>query len=365
MVANASGVAFTTPASLWKDPRVRIRLSRLGLCAISTAIMLAGCSSLGIGGKDGRSEGRSASRGGAALPGTEQSQWVLSGNPLRVDLLALDKTSAKAVTARLRITNFGNGRQQVSQFTDLGGNEVPTMGSASGVTLVDSANRKRYFPWFGTDGKCVCTWEGVLGAYLEPRESFEYFVNFPPPPVRKVMLIFPNTPPFMNVPISDRPGPVKPPPGQQERDPSKVPLRGPEIVPLTDHAEAVDGSLEQDEDDKNVEVRLSADVLFALNKADLTPRAQGALRDVAARINSSKATTVKIDGYTDNSGNDAINVPLSQRRAQAVQQALSQMVTKPGITYQPAGHGSADPVAPNTSEENRKRNRRVTVSFAR
>ncbi|TDD40256.1 OmpA family protein [Actinomadura sp. KC06] len=170
----------------------------------------------------------------------------------------------------------------------------------------------------------------------------------------------------MNVPIGDRPGPVTAPEGQQERDPAKVALDGPEIVPLTDESESLDGTSEQTENDQKVEVRLSADVLFALNKADLNPRAQDVLRRVASQINASKtATVVTIDGYTDDTGNDAINVPLSQRRAQAVQKALAPMVTKPGITYKATGHGSADPVADNDTEENRKRNRRVTIGFAR
>ncbi|MFI0409199.1 OmpA family protein [Actinomadura sp. 3N508] len=101
---------------------------------------------------------------------------------------------------------------------------------------------------------------------------------------------------------------MKPPPGQEERDPAKVTLAEPDIVPLIDHSEALDGSGEQTENDQTVEVRLSADVLFAVNKADLSPRARSALPNVAARINSSKATVVKIDGYTDD---DAINEPLS------------------------------------------------------
>lgn len=348
---------------------MRIRLC-LAVCSAAGALALAGCSLLGGGDQPAKKGGGSGSSAapptGAPLPGTGRSQWVASHSRLRVDLLSLDRTSEKAVTARLRITNFGGGQAQISQFTDLGARRFPdTINSASGVTLVDSVNRKHYYPWFGKDGKCLCTLEDALGSYLNDGETVEYFVSFPPPPVPKVMLIFPNTPPFLNVPISDRRGPVTPPPGQDERDPAKIPLAAPEIFPFTDYAEATDGSSEQTEDDKNVEVRLSADVLFALNKATLTPKARAALKQVADRINRSKATVVKIDGYTDDSGNDAINIPLSKHRAQAVQKALKSLVTKPGITFKAAGHGAADPVAPNISDENRKRNRRVTVSFAR
>lgn len=351
---------------------MRIRLC-LAVCSAAGALALAGCSLLGGGGDQpakkgggGGSSAPAATSPGAPLPGASRSQWVASHYKIRVDILSLDRTSAKAVTARLRITNFGKGRAQISQFTDLGARRFPAgIDSASGVTLVDSVHLKHYYPWFGKDGKCLCTLEDALGSYLETGETVEYFVSFPPPPVRKVMLVFPNTPPFLNVPIGNRPGPVTPPPEQEPRDPAKIPLDAPEIFPFTDYSEAIDGSSEQTEDDQKVEVRLSADVLFALNKAKLTPKAQAVLKQVADRINRSKAKIVKIDGYTDDSGNDAINNPLSKRRAQAVRKALKPLVTKQGIAFKAAGHGSADPVADNNSAENRKRNRRVTVSFAR
>jgi outer membrane protein OmpA-like peptidoglycan-associated protein len=336
----------------------RRAVRRLAAGSTAWAVLLTGCSS-----GEGDATKGTDQNGGGRLPANGQSQWVLSTTPLRVDLLALEKTSDKAVTARLRVTNFG-ARTLFSQ-SDLGGRGRED--SLSGVTLVDGVNRKRYYPWFGADGRCVCSLpDSSSGMFIDRGASVEYFVNFPVPPVPKVMLLVPNTPPFMDVPISDRPGPVRAPQGQQERDPAKVPLDGPEIVALTDESEAVDGTSERTENDQKVEVRLSADVLFALNEADLSPRAQSVLRKVAAQINASRsATVVTIDGYTDNTGDDAINIPLSRRRAQSVQRALAPMITKPGITYRAAGHGSADPVAGNDTEDNRKRNRRVTIGFAR
>ncbi|TDB83606.1 OmpA family protein [Actinomadura sp. KC216] len=346
--------------------------SRQRLAAVSVAgtVLLAGCSLPGFGdgggdGDGGGGSGKGKGGGGGTLPATGMSQWVLAKQPVRVDLLSLDKTSGKAVTARLRVTHFGAEGSFLFSQSDLGGRKSAN-DTLSGVTLVDGVNRKRYYPWWGADDRCVCSIAEGTGMFIEPGTSAEYFVNFPVPPVREVMLFVPNTPPFMDVPIGDRPGPVTAPEGQEERDPAKVALDGPEIVSVTDESQALDGSSEQTVNDQKVEVRLSADVLFAINKADLNPRAQDVLRRVAAQINASKsATVVTIDGYTDDTGNDAINVPLSQRRAQAVQKALAPMVTKPGITYRASGHGSADPVAGNDTEENRKRNRRVTIGFAR
>ncbi|MQA98168.1 MAG: OmpA family protein [Streptosporangiales bacterium] len=216
----------------------------------------------------------------------------------------------------------------------------------------------------GADEKCVCSIYDD-DVTIEPGKSQEFFASFPAPSSPAVTLFVSNTPPFQAIPIGDKEGPVTPPPGQEARDASKLQLGDPRVLPIVGFAEAIDGSKEEVEDDKQVEVRLSADVLFALNKADLSPKAQTVLKDVAARIDASKATTVKVDGYTDSSGNDAINIPLSKRRAEAVRNALSELVTKSGVNYTVAGHGSADPVASNDTEENRKRNRRVTVTFAR
>jgi outer membrane protein OmpA-like peptidoglycan-associated protein len=335
---------------------VRNRLCWLAVLACSTVACSSGEGSPGAG---------NPASGQAKAPGTSQSQWIMSPIPTRVDVLALDRTSGKAVTLRLRFTNFGQDRQQISQFTDLGLGlglfEHET--GPTGVTLV--ADRMRYYPWFEKDAGCSCTKEGALGAYLEPGETFEYFVNFPVPRARKVTLFVPNTPPFINVPISDRPGPVTPPPGQEEHDPAKAVLAEPRIEPLLEETQELDGTSERTEDDKRVEVRLAADVLFAFNKAELSPRARSVLQKVAAQINASHATVVAIDGYTDDTGDDAVNVPLSERRAAAVQRALKPLVTKPGITYTTAGHGSDDPVVSNTSPQNRRRNRRVSVTFAR
>jgi outer membrane protein OmpA-like peptidoglycan-associated protein len=78
---------------------------------------------------------------------------------------------------------------------------------------------------------------------------------------------------------------------------------------------------------------------------------------------------VKIDGYTDAVGNDAYNLDLSNRRAAAVQQALQALVGSSSVQFGSAGHGKADPVAPNANPDGsdnpagRARNRRVTIAF--
>lgn len=116
------------------------------------------------------------------------------------------------------------------------------------------------------------------------------------------------------------------------------------------------------------DVTLSADVLFAFNKATLTGGARDIVRDVAGQIKGHASGPVQVVGYTDSKGSDAINVPLSRRRAAAVAGALRPQVGG-GVPLRASGRGSANPVAPNTKNgrddaAGRRRNRRVEISFA-
>lgn len=80
-------------------------------------------------------------------------------------------------------------------------------------------------------------------------------------------------------------------------------------------------------------------------------------------IDDASSSTVSIDGYADNTGNESINMPLSQERADSVESTLSDLITRSGIEFDTQGHGSSDPIAANDTEEGRERNRRVTVTF--
>jgi OmpA-OmpF porin, OOP family len=65
-------------------------------------------------------------------------------------------------------------------------------------------------------------------------------------------------------------------------------------------------------------------------------------------------------GHTDNNGSDAINMPLSEKRADAVMQYL----VKKGLPVnrvEAKGHGSSKPVADNSTESGRSKNRRVEI----
>jgi uncharacterized protein (TIGR02001 family) len=99
---------------------------------------------------------------------------------------------------------------------------------------------------------------------------------------------------------------------------------------------------------------------FAFDSAELTAEDKAALDRVAARLQELEFVGGAATGYTDNTGDAAYNVKLSERRAQAVVDYLGAKGVAPGrITA--TGAGSAEPVADNATEEGRAQNRRVTI----
>ena len=110
------------------------------------------------------------------------------------------------------------------------------------------------------------------------------------------------------------------------------------------------------------QVVLASDVLFALNSSALTPEAQKAVTTLADQIHAAGVTgTIQVNGYTDNLGSIAYDLNLSRARALAVAQVLQAGLAGQPVTLTPQGFGQANPVAPNTTDANRARNRRVTI----
>jgi len=110
------------------------------------------------------------------------------------------------------------------------------------------------------------------------------------------------------------------------------------------------------------QVVLNSDVLFGFDSAALTPAAAAAVTSLAGQISSAGVTgTIQVNGYTDNLGSVAYCLALSRARALAVARILQAGLAGRPVTLAPQGFGQANPVAPNTSDPNRARNRRVTI----
>ncbi|MDN5849368.1 MAG: OmpA family protein [Nitrococcus sp.] len=100
------------------------------------------------------------------------------------------------------------------------------------------------------------------------------------------------------------------------------------------------------------------DVLFAFDSAELSAAADAPLDKLASFLREHANDQVRIEGYTDSVGPMAYNQQLSERRAQSVADAMKARGIASGrMTV--AGYGEANPVAPNSTEAGRARNRRV------
>ncbi|MGM0914582.1 MAG: TolC family outer membrane protein [Pseudomonadota bacterium] len=113
------------------------------------------------------------------------------------------------------------------------------------------------------------------------------------------------------------------------------------------------------------DITLSADALFQINSAELSAEARGELADLAEQIRGrTDLARVFIAGHADTTGNDAINDPLSQRRADSVASYLASQGVDRDL-LQTRGYGSHQPVATNATVEGRRQNRRVEVTLER
>ncbi len=102
------------------------------------------------------------------------------------------------------------------------------------------------------------------------------------------------------------------------------------------------------------------DVLFATNQATLTPAGTATVRKLADVLVANQNRTVLVEGFTDSVGGTAHNQELSERRANSVRAALTQMGVSPERVAM-KGYGETFPVAANDNAGNRQLNRRVEI----
>jgi outer membrane protein OmpA-like peptidoglycan-associated protein len=107
------------------------------------------------------------------------------------------------------------------------------------------------------------------------------------------------------------------------------------------------------------EIIIRRQVNFATDSAEILPDSHPLLSEIAdALLRHPEIRLVEIQGHTDNNGDDAYNMDLSQRRADSVRQWLIGAGVEPGRLVA-RGYGETRPLVPNITAANRARNRRV------
>jgi outer membrane protein OmpA-like peptidoglycan-associated protein len=109
-------------------------------------------------------------------------------------------------------------------------------------------------------------------------------------------------------------------------------------------------------------IAIRGKIVFELNSAELKPSNEKLL-DVVARLlrESAQIRHVRIDGHTDDTGDEAFNQTLSLQRAEAVRAGLVRRGIE-AARLSVKGHGPTVPLAPNDGPANRARNRRVELT---
>lgn len=132
---------------------------------------------------------------------------------------------------------------------------------------------------------------------------------------------------------------------------------------------SLDDTVSRSENGRRIDVVLSADVLFAFNRARLAGGAGTRIGQAAREIRARRVTRVTVSGYTDAKGSPAYNLDLSRRRARAVADELRRRLGGGAVALTVRGLGEADPVASNTRPDGaddprgRAKNRRVEITF--
>lgn len=112
--------------------------------------------------------------------------------------------------------------------------------------------------------------------------------------------------------------------------------------------------------DNQLKIEVPSDVSFAVGSATIEPRLRPVLDSFASGLGSQPSMLVRVVGHTDSTGSDAINDPLSLRRAESVRNYLEDRGVS-ASRIEVAGRGAREPVASNDTAEGRAKNRRVEI----
>jgi OmpA-OmpF porin, OOP family len=107
--------------------------------------------------------------------------------------------------------------------------------------------------------------------------------------------------------------------------------------------------------------KLTIHVNFNSNKSDIRKADIPELQKAEAFVKKYSTCKIEVDGYTDSTGGDRINIPLSERRADAVKKWLVDHGAVSGDTITTKGNGSSNPVGSNKTAKGKFENRRAEI----
>jgi len=132
---------------------------------------------------------------------------------------------------------------------------------------------------------------------------------------------------------------------------------------LSNHAELLQGKALETNYAANITTEVSSksySIEFETGSANIRPSSFKLLDEIFQSAVVAEGLKLGVYGHTDNNGSDAINIPLSEKRANAVKVYLLKKGLKE-VRVEAKGLGSSQPVAGNSTEAGRSKNRRVEI----
>jgi outer membrane protein OmpA-like peptidoglycan-associated protein len=108
-------------------------------------------------------------------------------------------------------------------------------------------------------------------------------------------------------------------------------------------------------------MNLDSAVLFDTGSHILKEEGILAIKELALQMKNINRGTIRVEGHTDDVGDDKSNQELSTRRAASVAAELKKMISSPKFNWKEKGHGESQPIVLNDSDKNRAKNRRVEI----
>ena len=113
--------------------------------------------------------------------------------------------------------------------------------------------------------------------------------------------------------------------------------------------------------DTGISIQLK-NIFFDVDKFDLKPESKTELDKLVLFLNQNKTIKIEISGHTDSDGNKKANQLLSQNRAKAVfDYAVKAGISANRLSFK--GYGDSKPIVPNSSPENKAKNRRTEIKI--
>jgi outer membrane protein OmpA-like peptidoglycan-associated protein len=115
--------------------------------------------------------------------------------------------------------------------------------------------------------------------------------------------------------------------------------------------------------DNQLKLNIPSDISFDTGRSEIQPNLRPILNQFAQGLNNQPNTEIRIVGHTDSTGSPAVNNPLSINRAASARDYLvSRGVEARRILID--GRGEREPIADNSTESGRARNRRIEIYLA-